>query len=189
MENKKFISELKNGKSEAYDKLIEEYSRKIYYLSLKMLGNPTDAEDAVQTTFFKVYRNIDGFRGQSELSTWIYKIAVNTCNDILRKRKTSFTVPILAANDEKPILDIEDKSQNVEEAILKREREKLVYKCIYLLPDGHRKFIVLRDLEGLSYAQIAEILDINIGTVKSGINRARAKLTELLKEHSRGEDF
>ena len=192
MDSKDFISELKKGKNEAYDKLVDMYSQKIYYLCLKMLGNPSDAEDAVQTTFLKIYKGIKNFEGRSGLSTWIYKIAMNTCNDILRKRKTNFMVPLIAENgenEENIKFDIVDKTENVEDAVLRREREKLIYECIYLLPHGHRKFIVLRDLEGFSYAEIARILDMNIGTVKSGINRARSKLMEILKTHSDNGEF
>jgi len=184
--DKKFISELKNGDNKAYEKLISMYSKRIYYLCLKMLGNSTDAEDAVQITFLKVYKGINKFEERSELTTWIYKIAVNTCNDMLRKRKNEYVLSQLTANDEQTedfYYRVADEKENVEDKILKKERERIIYECIGRLPELQRRFIVLRDLEGLTYAQIANVLDMNIGTVKSGISRARGKLLTLINEY------
>ena len=184
--DKEFISALKNGDSRAYEKLVLTYSKRIYYLCLKMLGNSSDAEDAVQITFLKVYKGINKFEKRSELTTWIYKIAVNTCNDILRKRKNEYILSNLTANDEQTedfYYKVADEKENIEEKILRKERNKIIYDCIGRLSEVHRKFIVLRDLEGLSYQQISNILNMNIGTVKSGINRARGKLTALIREY------
>ena len=184
--DKEFISQLKNGDNEAYEKLIAMYSKRMYYLCLKMLGNSSDAEDAVQITFLKVYKGINKFEKRSELTTWIYKIAINTCNDILRKRKNEYLLSNLTANDEQTedfYYKVADEKENIEETILRKERERIIYDCIARLSEIHRKFIVLRDLEGLSYQQIANVLDMNIGTVKSGINRARGKLIKLIKEY------
>lgn len=184
--DKELVLKLKNGENEAYKQLISMYSKRLYYLCLKMLGSELDAEDAVQTTFFKVFKAINKFEERSGLTTWIYRIAVNTCNDILRKRKRDCLVSQHTVNDEQTedfYSYISDDSENIEEKILRRENERIIYECIYKLPYLQRRFIVLRDLEGLSYAQIAGILDLNIGTVKSGINRARSKLIKLIKEY------
>lgn len=177
----KFISELKNGDNEAYLRLIEMYSRRLYYFCLKLLGSSADAEDAVQTTFFKVYNGINRFEERSGLTTWIYKIAYNTCNDILRKRKNEY---VFEKSDD-IYLTVADEGASVEDEVVRREREKIVYECIYRLSSSHRRFIVLRDLEGLSYAKIADMLDLNMGTVKSGISRAREKLLKLVREYER----
>lgn len=177
----KFISELKNGDNEAYSRLIEMYSRRLYYFCLKLLGSTADAEDAVQTTFLKIYNGISRFEERSGLTTWIYKIAYNTCNDILRKRKNECNVE----KSDDIYLTVADERENVENEIVRREQEQIVYECIYRLSNVHRRFIVLRDLEGLSYAKIADMLNLNIGTVKSGISRAREKLLKLVEEYER----
>lgn len=186
MNDEKFVSQLKKGDSEAYNTLISAFSKKLYYLCLKILGNSTDAEDAVQTTFLKVYKGISSFEKRSGLSTWIYKIAINTCNDMLRKKIRENVMPF-PEYDSENFFEPADDSESVEDTILRREREKLVYNCIHKLSPGHKKFIVLRDLEGLSYLEISQILNLNIGTVKSGINRARSKLINLIKEN--GEEI
>lgn len=182
MNKEKFISKLKNKDNDAYDTLINMYSKRIYYLCLKILGNTCDAEDATQTTFLNVFRAIENFQGKSQLQTWIYKIAVNVCNDILRKKIRQNHINTYFSKElEETYHNVADEKENIEEKILKNERKKVVYNCIYKLPQNHRKFIVLRDLENLSYEEIANILDMNIGTVKSGISRARGKLMSLIK--------
>jgi RNA polymerase sigma-70 factor (ECF subfamily) len=182
---KVLVQKLKNGSHEAFNELVELYSKKLYYLCLKMLQNEKDAEDTVQNVFLKAYLNINKFEEKSSLSTWMYRITVNVCTDLLRKRKKEIIVPLYNTdNDENEYnIEIEDEKANTEKTVIENERKQELFKAINCLNESHKKLIILRDLEGLSYDEIANILKLNLGTVKSGINRARAALLEILKEN------
>ena len=179
------IKRLKNGDEAAFNELVSQYSKKLYYLCLKMLQSESDAEDAVQNAFLKAYMNIAKFEEKSTVSTWLYRITVNVCMDILRKKKKDNTASLYNTDDDENeyILDITDESENVEKKVLEEERKRELYKAIEKLKPKHKELIILRDIEGLSYDEIAAILKMNVGTVKSGINRARAYLLEKLKEN------
>lgn len=182
---KVLVQKLKNGSQEAFNELVEQYSKKLYYLCLKMLQNEKDAEDTVQNVFLKAYLNINKFEGKSSLSTWMYRITVNVCTDLLRKRKKEAIVPLYNTDSDENeyIIEIEDEKANTEKTVIENERKRELFKAINCLNESHKKLIVLRDLEGLSYEEISNILKLNLGTVKSGINRARAALLEILKEN------
>lgn len=185
MDEKKLIEQLKNGNETAFNEMVERYSGKLYYLCLKMLQNEKDAEDTVQTVFLKAYLNISKFEEKSSISTWLYRIGVNVCTDLLRKRKKTVTTSLYSTNseDEEFVLEVPDHKENVEKTVLERERKAALYRAIGKLKPPQRRFIILRDIEGLPYEEIAEILSMNVGTVKSGINRARKALLEKLKEN------
>jgi len=184
METDILVKQLKSGDQEAFNELVRLYSKKLYYLCLKILQNEGDAEDMVQNVFVKAFLNINKFEEKSSLSTWLYRITVNVCNDFLRKKKKENLVPLYNTDDDDKEyeLGIADEKENVEETVLENERKKELHAAIGKLKPKHRELIVLRDLEGLSYEDIAKILKMNVGTVKSGINRARAALLEKLKE-------
>ena len=184
METDVLVKKLKNGDQEAFNEFVSLFSKKLYYLCLKILQNESDAEDMVQNVFVKAYLNINKFEEKSSLSTWLYRITVNVCNDFLRKKKKEKLVPLYNTDDEDKEyeLGIADEKENVEDKIIENERKAELHKAIGKLKPKHKELIVLRDLEGLSYEEIAKILNMNVGTVKSGINRARAALLEKLKE-------
>ena len=184
METDILVKKLKSGDEAAFNEFVRLYSKKLYYLCLKILQNERDAEDTVQNAFVKAYLNISKFEEKSSLSTWLYRITVNVCNDFLRKKKRENLVPLYNTDDDDKEyeLGIADEKENVEEKIIENERKTELHKAIGKLKPKHKELIVLRDLEGLSYEEIAKILNMNVGTVKSGINRARAALLEKLKE-------
>lgn len=186
MDEKTLIQQLKKGDEQAFNEMVELYSKKLYYLCLKMLQNETDAEDTVQTIFLKAYTNIARFEEKSSISTWLYRIGVNVCTDLLRKRKKEVKASLYALNsdEEEFALEIPDEKENVEESVLQKERKEALYHAIHSLKPKQKQFIILREIENLSYEEIAEILRMNVGTVKSGINRARKALLEKLQENT-----
>ena len=186
MDEKELIKQLKNGNEEAFNEIVERYSKKLYYLCLKMLQNEKDAEDTVQTVFLKAYMNLSKFEEKSSISTWLYRIGVNVCTDVLRKRKKETVTSLYTTgpDEEEYTLEIPDEKENVEKAVLEKERKEALYQAINTLKPKQKQFIVLRDIEGLPYEEIAKILNMNTGTVKSGINRARKALLEKLQKNT-----
>ena len=186
MDEKELIQHLKDGDERAFNEIVERYSKKLYYLCLKMLQNESDAEDTVQTIFLKAYTNISRFEEKSSISTWLYRIGVNVCTDLLRKRKKETVSSLYSTNsdEEEYALELPDEKENVEESVLRKERKEALYQAISTLKPKQKELIVLREIENLSYEEIAKILTMNVGTVKSGINRARKALLEKLQKNT-----
>jgi len=177
------ISKAKAGDVEAFEQLIEAYQKKVYNLALRMTGNQDDAADLAQEAFIRVFRSISGFKEQSSFSTWVYRITTNVCLDEIRKRKNR---KVISIDEEIHMDEGEIKRQVISEEPLPdelAEREELrsiVNAAINSLPEDQRIVLTLRDLNGLSYDEIAKILDCPGGTVKSRINRARQALRNVL---------
>jgi len=150
-----------------------------------MLGNFADAEDITQEIFLKVFKSIKNFNGSSSFYTWLYRISVNECIDLIKKNKKviqfSTDAPI-NVNDDEIERDIKDTGRSPEEEYEIIELRKEIEKALNHLSQEHRTMIVLRDIQGFSYEEIAVMLKTPEGTVKSRINRARNALKELLKD-------
>ncbi len=186
MSESEYIKRCQEGDSEAFGELVTLYENKILNYCYRMLGNRTDAEDATQEVFVKLYRFIGSFTGQSAFSTWLYKIAFNVCLDYLRKNKkhTSDTVSLHQQNaeGEEFLLNIEDKGLTPYESAQMSEAQRALALALEQLSEDQRRVVVLRDVEGLSYEEIGEVMGIAEGTVKSRINRARLALKKLLEK-------
>jgi RNA polymerase sigma-70 factor (ECF subfamily) len=169
------IARAKNGDTAAFETLIEAYQSKVYNLAYKMLYNREDAADAAQDALIKIYKSLGAFQGKSKFSTWVYRLTYNICIDALRRRRTE-TIPIDDA--------LADGGANPAGEAERRERVREIYRAISGLSPDHRAAVVLRDIDGHSYDEIAEILDCSVGTVKSRISRARDRLKEILYEYS-----
>lgn len=186
MSESEYIKRCQEGDSEAFGELVTLYENKILNYCYRMLGNRTDAEDATQEVFVKLYRFIGSFTGQSAFSTWLYKIASNVCLDYLRKNKkhTSDIVSLHQQNaeGEEFLLNIEDKGLTPYESAQMSEAQRALALALEQLSEDQRKVVVLRDVEGLSYEEIGEVMGIAEGTVKSRINRARLALKKLLEK-------
>jgi len=184
MSEKELLKLAKEGHIDAFEKLIDAHQKRIYNISLKMLANEQDAFDASQDALLKVFKYLKNFKENSSFSTWVYKIAVNTCLDYINKnKKTSQNISLdetITQKDNETTLQFEDKGQNVFDLVLKSERERVLYDALNKLNSEQREMIILRDIEGFSYEEIAVITNNNLGTVKSKISRARIKLKELL---------
>lgn len=178
------IKRLRKGDRDAFNELVVQYEKQIINIAYGMLSDREDALDAAQEVFIRVYKNISGFKGQSSLTTWIYRITSNVCNDILRKRqRTLKTISLYQSEDEeKPDLDIADTSPTPQELLEQTEAQKALRDTIASLSDDFREVLTLCDIDGQSYESVAQILGIPHGTVKSRLNRARNALRKKLSE-------
>lgn len=163
------------GNEKSYEKLITAYEGKIYNMCCYMLKNKEDAMDASQEVCIKIFKYIKKFKGDSKLSTWIYRITYNTCIDFIKKSRNDVSIDDVIALDS-------HKDSSVENIIESREMKLEIKRCIKKLSEDFKAIIILRDIEGLTYNEISEILNIEVGTVKSRLNRAREALrNELIK--------
>lgn len=183
-----FIDKLRAGDTTAFDVLVDRYSGDIYALLYRLTENAEEASDLTQDTFLRALRSIKGFRGDSELKTWLFRIAINESRNRFRwwkRRKRDFTISLDAAigNTETTMSDvIADDAVSPEEAALAREREYALQSALLDLPKVFREAVVLCDIEGLSYEETAKALGVGIGTVKSRISRGREELRRRLKD-------
>lgn len=177
------IRRVLDGHTDDFEALVLDNQKKVYNLALKMVGNREDAWDISQETFIKAFKALKSFRGDSSFGVWIYRLASNMCIDFLRrerKRKTSPLVYISDDNEEKE-LEIADTRMEPETLFEQAELRQAINEGLKELPDDHRQVLILREINGLSYAEIAEALMLEIGTVKSRIFRARSNLVKYLK--------
>lgn len=159
----------------AFGELVSRYETKVYSLALKMLRNPEDAEDVLQETFLRAYRGLKAFQGHSTFSTWIYRITANSALMKLRKKQLP-TVSIEDADERETPINIVDWAPGPVERLLTLETQQAMANAIEALPAEFRQVFVLRDLEGHSNADVAEILDLSVAAVKSRLHRARLKV-------------
>lgn len=185
------IEKAKNGDIEAFEELIKQSEKIVYNIAYRMLNNCEDVKDISQEVFIKVYKNLKNFDEKSAFSTWIYRIAVNTCIDEMRKRKGKQTISIeeeVQQEDGAVKKQIPVQIETPEENYIKKERKEELLSAVEELSQTHKTVLTLRDLEGFSYAEIAEITETSVGTVKSRLSRAREQLKnilELLETHRR----
>lgn len=176
------LEKLVSGNRDEIARFVEAYSPRIYRLAMKILNNEQDAEDVLQETFIKAIRGLSSFEGRSSLSTWLYRIATNEALMLLRKR-TPETVSIDAPTDEdeeQETLQIVDWTAQPEGELVTREVRQKLDKAISQLPLGQREVFVLREVEGLSVRETAEILNVSESVVKTRLLRSRMKLREAL---------
>ncbi|MCL2838429.1 MAG: sigma-70 family RNA polymerase sigma factor [Oscillospiraceae bacterium] len=185
MNEAELIHKAQTGDVRAFEQLVEEYQQSVFNLAYRMIGNHEDAADMAQEAFIKAYFNLSKFKGNSKFSTWIYRIATNSCLDEIKKRKKTPTYSMsdsIEIEEGEITREIEDKSSNIEENFEREEQLKMVNKAIGRLQENHRIIIIMRDVNNMSYEEIAEILKCSTGTVKSRISRARTILHDFLKE-------
>ena len=190
-EERSLIARLCEGDEAAYETLIERFEHPIYNLVSRLTNDPGDAPDVVQEVFLKVFRNVQSFRGQSSLKTWIYRIAVNESRNHRRwfGRHRGQEVALEPAGGEAHnFLDwLPDPARSPMELAIDHERATLIEAALAKINPHYRAALVLRELEGLSYDEIAEILETSLGTVKSRIMRGREALRKSLTERLRRE--
>ena len=180
------LEALREGDKAEFALLVEEYSPMIYRLGLKMLNNPQDAEDILQETFIKAYKHINKFDGRASVSTWLYRIATNEALMSLRKKRpntVSFDMPSAYESEPQEPLQIVDWCCLPEEEYLTTEGRLRLDEAAGRLPENLRIVFVLRDIEGLSTRETAEILDISEMAVKTRLSRARLRLREDLSQY------
>lgn len=178
IEEDKIIRKAVGGSAEAFEQLVVKYQTPIYRLCLRMTGNPEDSADLTQESFLKAWRALDTFRFGSGFSTWLFRLASNTCLDHLRAQKRRPVLPLTLENNdgEEMTLDPPDSAPTPEEALLASEEHERLNKALAQLDPQQRHILTLRVVNDLSYTEIADILEIKEGTVKSRIARARDAL-------------
>lgn len=175
------IRSVLRGNVNDFEKLVTAYEKNVYNIALRMVGDPDDAADMTQETFIKAYRALSSFRGDSKFSSWIYRIASNVCLDFLRSRSRHPQVSLSTVDeDDRATFELPDMRQNPEEQLMKKLGMEAVRRGLEQLPEQQRQILVLRELGGLSYAELAQTLGLEEGTVKSRIFRARKRLCALL---------
>lgn len=183
-----FIEKLKAGNAEAFNILIDRYSADIYALLYRLTENAEEAGDLTQETFLRALRAIRKFRGDADIKTWLYRIAINESRNRFRwwkrrKRESTISLDEPLSEDGGSMQDtIPGVTPDPEAAILQREREYVLTKALQEIPEIYREAVVLCDIEGFTYDEIAVALNINLGTVKSRIGRGREELRRRLKD-------
>jgi len=178
------VHELQAGSDTAFDWLVTHYHAPVYNLILSMLGDVADAADSTQEVFLKAFRGIRGFRQGSSLKTWLYRIAIREALNHKRwfKRHVQKNVSIDAEpEDGRAHIDVEDLGASPFEQLATVEIQAAVQSALQQVPDVFRGAVILRDIEGLSYEEVAEVLECSVGTVKSRILRGRRALKEILE--------
>ena len=171
-------SACQQGDKAAFQKLVKQYQEKVRGLVYSILNDPELIDDLTQEIFIKVYTSISRFEHRSSLSTWIYRIAVNHCRDEIRRKRIRRWFSL-----EKMELDPIAVGERTDGKMLQNEKIDMVRWGLSQISEKHRSIIVLKDFENLSYEEIARILDLELGTVKSRLNRARTALKEVLDPH------
>ena len=176
------VQRVLDGDVNEYEKLVLEYQKNVYNLALRMTGDAEDAADMAQEAFIKAYNSLASYRGDSRFSVWLYRIVSNVCLDFLRARKRRQTVSLSVVDDEgeETELEISDESASPEKLMERSMTRDAVRRGLQELTPEYRQILILRELQGMSYDEIAETLGLESGTVKSRIFRARKKLCSFL---------
>lgn len=182
MTEQELVRAAQQGDQSAFAQLVEANQAMVYSLAFRMTGNPEDAADLTQDAFLNAWRGFGSFSGQSTFSTWIYRLASNVCIDFLRreKRRSGVSMTLEDEEDEERQADLPDLRWSPERELERQEAHEAVRQGLAALSPEHREVLILRELEGLSYAEIAQALDLEEGTVKSRIARARLALRDFL---------
>ena len=182
---RELVQQAKAGDRAAFAGLVSAYEGKIYNLALRYLGSREDAMDASQEVFLRVFRFLPGFQEESVFSTWIYRIGVNVCKDMLHRRLKRAEQPLEVPDEEdegRPV-DVPDLRYDPERIMEGVELRQALSDAILALPEQQREIIILRDIRGLSYEEIALALALEAGTVKSRLFRARENLRKKLLQN------
>jgi RNA polymerase sigma-70 factor, ECF subfamily len=184
------VKRVRGGDQRAFKLLVERYQRKVYAVALGMLKNREDAMDVSQEAFVKVYKYLDHFKGDSSFYTWLYRITVNVCIDVLRKRAGSGGEAV--EYDESVPMDLSEANigalgtrlgTNPQKSALRRELAEKIQEALAQVPEKHRAILLLREVEGMSYEDLSRTLEIPKGTVMSRLFHARAKVQKILSEY------
>jgi RNA polymerase sigma-70 factor (ECF subfamily) len=172
----RFLDRLRAGDAPAFEELVMTYQHRVFGVALRMLGSRAEAEEVAQEAFVRAHRALGEFRGDAKLSTWLYAISSRLCLNRLASGERRLT-----RQGEDALLRLSDAGPRPDAALERRELESALGRAIAELPEDRRIVVVLRDIEGLSYEEIAQVLELELGTVRSRLHRARADLKEKLE--------
>jgi len=175
-ETPEFLGRLRAGDALAFEELVRSYQHRVFGVAYRMLGNGSEAEEIAQETFLRAHRSLADFRGDAKLSTWLYAIASRLCLTRLGSRER-----LMTRQGETGLLRLPHDAMGPDAELEQSEMEAALHRAIDELPDDRRIVVVLRDIEGLSYEEIAEALDIELGTVRSRLHRARMDLKDKME--------
>ena len=184
MDERNIIEQVLAGDNEAFGVLVERYQTKVYNLALRITGNEDDAADMAQEAFLRAWRSLKAFQFESSFSTWLFRLTHNVCIDHLRAKQRKPSVSLTMQDDESlesVQLDLPDPGPDPEQALLLSEDRSLLVQALMELPTDHREILTMRAINDMSYQQIAQVLHLQEGTVKSRLSRARAQLRKKLQ--------
>lgn len=178
------IERVRAGNTDAFEALVTAYQKQIYNLTLRYVSSPEDAADLTQESFLRAFRSLESFRGDSRFSVWMYRLTTNVCIDFLRSRGRGTASSLTVENDDEELeeLELPDQRFDPQKELERRELRRAVQAGLESLSEDAREIVILRELEGLSYAEIGERLGLEAGTVKSRLFRARKALCGYLIE-------
>ena len=174
------VSAARQGDMAAFESLVRLYEKRVFALTLRMCGDREDAAEAAQEAFLAAWQGLAFFRGDSSFSTWLYRLASNACVDLLRRESRRRAAAGPSLDDEELNLEVPDEMPSPQDEAERRELREEIERGLAALSPEHREVLVLRELHQLSYDEIAETLDLDVGTVKSRISRGRKQLRNFL---------
>ncbi len=183
-EDRQLVADAKKGDRHAFERLLQKYRKSVYYMLLKMVKNADDAEDLTQEAFAKAFNSIEKFDSKFAFSTWLFRIATNNCIDFIRKKRVqtvSIDQPIDGDDGSSMRIDVKDDNLDPNESLLKQQRKRYLRMAIDRLPEKYRVLVDLRYFQEFSYEEVANELQIPLGTVKAQLFRARELLNQELK--------
>jgi len=186
LSDEELVQQFIDGRERAFNELMQRYSRRIINYIYRIIGDRDRAEDLLQDTFVRVYRNIDRFDQSRKFSTWLYTIATNLAKNELRntgRNPLLYFQNFFFRKDDQQMFESADKASRPDDQLYRKQLNDLVAKAVEKLPQRHKLVFTLRETEGKSYEEIAEILGCNIGTVKSRLNRARTRFAQIIEPY------
>ena len=180
MDDKHILARARRGELDAFEELVRQYEKRVYAVALRSSGSPEDAADIMQEVFLRAWRSIESFRGDSGFSTWLFRITMNLCVDHARHKNAQPQTQPLVVGEEDAERPIPDTAPTPEEHLENSELGRELAAALDEVSEEHRRIVLLRDVSGLSYTEIAEVLEISEGTVKSRLSRARIALRTIL---------
>lgn len=181
MDEQKLIALAQQGDPSAFEQLLDRYQKTVYHQAFRLLNNAEDAADVTQEVFIKVWKHLPSFRGESGFATWLYKLTDNAAIDLIRREKKRQGDSSLD-DEESAAFFPADPAPTPHQAAEQKELKQAVAEGLQQLSEEHRRILVMREINGLSYEEIGEILDLSPGTVKSRLARARISLAKFLQK-------
>jgi RNA polymerase sigma-70 factor (ECF subfamily) len=173
------ITRAQGGDPAAFEALVNQHARYVYNLALRLVHDPQEAENLSQEAFFRAWRGLSRFRGEASFTTWLYQIVTHLCYNRLPRLRAE----LAALDPDEMLVEIPDHQPGIEDRLLSDELRHTLHTILDALPDGFRLLLTLRHLQGMSYAEIAQVTGMPLGTVKTGIHRARLQLRQRLEAY------